>query len=364
MMEGTEAVEFLQGLLDRRGTVRFPDGEYVLNRPLIIHDDTHLIVGRTTVLRVADHADCSLLDNDGLYTHTRNHDITVEGGIWDGNNAAQEREVIPDENLPCDEQKYISNTLLILVMRMVHVDRLTIKDITYRDPTTYAVQIADAEYFRVSNVTFDYNLNLPNMDGVHIQGPARCGVIENIMGDANDDHVALCANGTTRSEITHGDIEDVTIRGVYCKNGYTGVRLLSCGDAIRNISISEIHGRFRFYAVSFTHHYPIRGREVLLENIHVSDIYTSKSVEPRPARQWNLNGPLLWFAADVNCRNVTIENVYRDERNPDTEAPTVKIDGNVVIDRLTLRNFSQRFAGKEAPLLVNNGSVGKLTEEY
>lgn len=364
-MEKENPVQMLQALLDKRGTVRFPDGEYILDKPLIIHDDTHLILGKTTVLRVADHACCALLDNDGLYTGTRNHDITIEGGIWDGNNAAQTREFIPDENLPCDERKYISNTLLVLVMRMVHIDRLTLRDITYRDPTTYAVHIADARYFHVENITLDYDLNKPNMDGVHIQGPARFGVIENVMGDANDDHVALCANGTMRSEITHGDIEDVTIRGVYCKNGYTGVRLLSCGDAIRNISISEIHGQFRFYAVSFTHHYPIRGRNVLLENIHISDVYASKSTDAYPAAhvQGNIWNPILWFAQDVNCRNVTIENVYRDERNPDTKAPTVQIDENVSIDRLTLRNIRQRFSGEEIPVLVNRGNVGTLVEQ-
>ena len=39
-------------------------------------------------------------------------------------------------------------------------------------------------------------------------------MIRNIMGDCNDDHVALCANGTTRSEITRGDIEDIDIDGI------------------------------------------------------------------------------------------------------------------------------------------------------
>lgn len=32
---------------------------------------------------------------------------------------------------------------------------------------------ADARYFTVENVFFDYDLSKPNMDGVHIQGPAR-----------------------------------------------------------------------------------------------------------------------------------------------------------------------------------------------
>ena len=107
------------------------------------------------------------------------------------------------------------------------------------------------------------------MDGIHIQGPARFGQIKNIYGNANDDHIALCANGTTRSEITKGVIEDIDIDGVYCDNGYTGVRLLSCGDAVKNISIKNIHGQFRYFAVSFTHHYPLKENTLAsFENIN------------------------------------------------------------------------------------------------
>ena len=85
----------------------------------------------------------------------------------------------------------------------------------------------------MENVTLDYNIEKLNMDGVHIQGPARFGKISGVYGDANDDHVALCANGTTRSEVTRGAIEDIVVDSVYSNNGYTGVRLLSSGDPVR-----------------------------------------------------------------------------------------------------------------------------------
>ncbi|MFQ9148353.1 MAG: right-handed parallel beta-helix repeat-containing protein [Eubacteriales bacterium] len=276
----------LQALLDKRGEVRVPDGRYLISKPLIIHDDTHLIVARNAVLRLADHVNCSLLDNDGLYERRVNRNITIEGGIWDGNNAAQEREWIPVEDLPCDYDKYISNSLIVLMIRLVHTEHLVVRDIILRDPTSYGIHIADARYFTVENVHFDYDLSKPNMDGVHIQGPARFGVIRNIMGDCNDDHVALCANGTTRSEITRGDIEDIDIDGIFCENGYTGIRLLSRGDAVRNINIRNVHGAFRLFAVSFTHHYPLHeDKPVLLENIHLSDLYVSKSTGYVPEDQ-------------------------------------------------------------------------------
>ena len=335
----------IQALLEQRGEVYIPDGQYLISKPLIIHDDTHLRLSNMAVLRLADHANCSILDNDGLYNRTKNRNITIEGGIWDGNHDMQEREVITNEDRPCDYDKYITNSLLVLMVRLVHVEHLTVRNIIFKDPTSYAIQIADVKYFTVENITLDYDLSKPNMDGVHIQGPARFGKIRNIMGDANDDHVALCTNGTVRSEVTRGDIEDIDIDGVYCENGYTGVRLLSRGDTLRNVTVRNIHGQFRFYAVSFTHHYPLRDdMPILLENIHISDVYASKSGGPGRSQS---HGALIWFESGIHARNVTVEHVFRKERNPDSNAPTIRISKDADIQGLIIRDIRQEFAGEE-----------------
>lgn len=355
----------IQEMLDRCGTVEIPDGRYLITKPLIIHSNTHLKLSAMATLRLADGANCSLLDNDGLYSDETNVNITLEGGIWDGNHLAQERQKIPNESRPgdenedkvCDKQTYISNSYLVLMVRLVHTEHLKVKNLTFKDPTSYAIHIADSRYFEVENITLDYDLLKPNMDGVHIQGPARFGKIRNVFGNANDDHVALCANGTVRSEITHGDIEDVDIDGIYCDNGYTGVRLLSRGDAIRNIHISNIHGEFRFYAVSLTHHYPIReDKPILLENIHISDIYASKS-RAECAENHKLfveNGALIWLENGIICKNVTVENVYRNERNVHTKAPTVRISENVTAENLQIKNIRNTVTGAELVSIEKN----------
>ena len=355
----------IQAMLDKCGTVRIPDGRYLITKPLIIHSNTHLILSSLATLRLADRANCSILDNDGLYSDETNVNITIEGGIWDGNHMMQERQKIPNEGRPgdenedkiCDKQTYISNIYVVFMVRLVHTQHLQVKNLTFKDPTSYAIHIADSRYFNVENITLDYDLLKPNMDGVHIQGPARFGKIRNIFGNANDDHVALCANGTIRSEITRGDIEDVDIDGIYCDNGYTGVRLLSRGDAIRNIHISNIHGEFRFYAVSFTHHYPIRDdKPILLENIHVSDIYASKSrAECAGNQKWAVEKcSLIWFESGIICRNITVENVYRNERNIYTKAPTVRISENVTLENLQIKNINNTFVGTPLKSIENN----------
>ncbi len=355
----------IQAMLDKCGTVRIPDGRYLITKPLIIHSNTHLILSSSATLRLADGANCSLLDNDGLYSDETNVNITVEGGIWDGNHMAQERKKIPNECRPgdenedkiCDKQTYIANIYTVFMVRLVHTEHLQVKNLTFKDPTSYAIHIADSRYFNVENVTLDYDLLKPNMDGVHIQGPARFGKIRNVFGNANDDHVALCANGTIRSEITRGDIEDVDIDGIYCDNGYTGVRLLSRGDAIRNVHISNIHGEFRFYAVSLTHHYPIRDdKPILLENIRISDVYASKSraecTENHKAAVEK--EALIWLEKGIVCRNVTVENVYRNERNIHTKAPTVRISEGVTAENLQIKNVKNTFVGAPLVSIENN----------
>ena len=355
----------IQAMLDKRGEVVIPRGTYLITKPLIIHDDTHLKLDSSAMLYLADGANCSLLDNDGLYTDVPNKNIIIEGGIWNGNHKAQQRQKIPNEgragdsneDQPCDKQIYISNIYVVFMVRLVHTQNLTVRNVTFKDPTSYAIHIADVKYFTVENINLDYDLSLLNMDGVHIQGPARFGHIHNVYGNANDDHVALCANGTTRSEITRGDIEDVDIDGIYCDNGYTGVRLLSRGDAIRNISIKNIHGEFRYYAVSFTHHYPVKAEKpILLENVHIQNVYASKSRGYcADIFKWNLeNGALIWFESDVNVKNVHIQNVYRNERNLTTKAPTIRISERVNATNLHIKNVSETFHGNTLTTIENN----------
>jgi len=352
--DDTQAV---QQMLEKRGYVYIPDGTYLITKPLIIHDNTHLHASAFAHFRLADGANCSLLDNDGLYSKSTNTNITVEGGIWDGNNMMQERQVIPDENVPCAYDEYILNRLAIFMIRFVHTKNLVMKNLTFKDPTTFGVHIADVEYFRIENITLDYNLKKPNMDGVHIQGPARFGKICGIFGDAHDDHVALCANGTTRSEITRGPIEEIEISGIYCNNGYTGVRLLSSGDPVRNISISEIHGKFRFYAVSFTHHYPIReDRPILIENVRLSNIFTSKAAyetaEPHHAPSV-VNGALIWVESGVTCRNVKIDAVYRNETCSQTTAPTFRISQGAVLENFKIGDVFENYCNEKCTTVEN-----------
>lgn len=361
----------LQAMLDRKGSVTVPGGEYTISDTLVIRDNTRLVLSADTVIRLADNACCFMLKNELCGKEGINHRITVEGGIWDGNNSGQKR------GKPIESKPYFMG----VVMRFEGVEDLTVRDLTVKDPETYAMQILNADRFTVVNITFDYNMLRPNMDGVHVQGKARNGYIRNIKGATNDDLVALnCDDGCDDGKkltVSQGDIENIVVDGVYADNGYTAVRLLSCGSVMRNVTVRNIFGTYRFNGVSFTHHDIVPGAPVWFDGISLENIFCSKHPQTPPVDRRFIDSvdgaygkgvhdqavrtaPIIWFAKGVSCGNISISEVHRIEEAV-TEAPTIKLDDMVSVERLVLCNITQRFVNcPETPLIVNNGKIQKI----
>lgn len=69
---------------------------------------------------------------------------------------------------------------------------------------------------------------------------------------------------------------------------------------------------------------------------------------------------MIWFEQGITCRNVTVENVYRNERNTYTKAPTIRISENVCAENLSLRNICNSFAGEPLISVENNSDNVKI----
>lgn len=345
----------LQMLLDKCGNVEFESGLYLVSRPLIIHDNTHLRCSPKTVIKLADGADCAVLENDALCEKgaKQNVNIRIEGGIWDGNNENQQRRSKESRyNLTRYEDDYYYGIL----MRFVGVKNFTIHNLTVKNPESYAMLICAAENITVENITFDYNLLRTNMDGVHIQGPTKNAVIRNIKGTTNDDLVALNCDDTYACEITRGDIENVSVDGLFSENGYTGVRLLSSGSTMKNISVKNVFGTFRYYGVSFTHHSIHPGETIWFENISLENIFVSKPPDDIS------DNPIIWFEEGVRAGKVSIKGVFRTEENP-TNAPTIRLIGDVRINRLTLSNINETLPDRESFIILDGACIENLKWE-
>jgi len=342
---------FLQAILDeRKGRVTFPEGTFVVSRSLRIGPDKHLVCSPRTFVRLADGANCPILVNSGAEPGGESRNITVEGGVWDGNNVNQKRGTYrPGVPGPWGQ-----------LMVFAGVKGLTVRDLTLKDPDSYCLELTDVEGFTVENIVFDCNDKTPNQDGLHIDGSARDGLVRNLRGHTNDDLVALNSDeGDWRSP--SNDIENVTIDGLYGgDDGYTAVRLLSRNAHVNNVVIRNVYGRYKYNGVSFTHwafkdHKPGMGH---FDNIVIENMFASSCMKTDNG-DW---GMVYFQDGAESVGHVTVRNLRRVD-GPDCRngTYTVRIGKGVRIGTLVLDTVEQSVPG-DKPLVWRHptATVGNL----
>jgi hypothetical protein len=352
----------IQALLDSRRTLVYlpaPPKHYLISQPLRIHSNQTLQLDRYTVIRLKDGSDCLMITNDD---HERgNENIALIGGVWDMHNEGQSL---------CEYQKtriwkgtYDSASYLGVLMRFNRVKRLTLRSLTLKDPVTFSTQLGNLDEFTIEDITFDHNLKRSNMDGIHIHGPARHGRITNLKGATNDDLVALNADDAGIYEMSRGEIEDIAVDGVWAKDGYTAVRLLSAGSPLRRVRLANIFGSYRYNAVSFTNHKVHPGSESTFEDISIQGIFCGKSAMDMkfdPTKPGNSNLSLIWIDAPAVVSGLTMTDIHRTETT--WPAATLYLEPGATIKNLQLTQATilNRTPGP-LDLLVNRGIIEHLS---
>ncbi|MBO5200825.1 MAG: hypothetical protein J6B93_06035 [Clostridia bacterium] len=358
----------LQELLDKRGIVTIEkNGTYLVSRTLIIHSDTRLILAPGVRLKAADNSRCALIENEHFRLGLgRDRNIEIFGGAFDGNSNGQGLDGVYEaehrEDLPYSTELFKGK-----LIRFAHIDNISLEKMTVCDPVSYGVQIADVRGFVVRDIHFDYNCCFGTTDGIHINGPARDGIIENLYGITNDDMVSLTTIDETHAEVTVGEISNVYIHNISAENGFSGIRLLSAGGfEMRNIHINGVYGTYRHNAVLVSHHYTRPGTPTWFDDIIIEQVHAHKS--PYSLREdqftywdgYNRYLPLVWFGEGANCGRVTLRDISRYETT-DTDGALVQLDEDISIERLYAENITQTLAeGITAPMWVNNGKIGQL----
>jgi hypothetical protein len=242
---------------------------------------------------------------------------------------------------------------------------------TVRNPVSYGIQIADSVGFITRDLFFDYNWHFGTTDGVHINGPAKNGLIENLHGTTNDDMVSLTTTDEVHAEVTVGDISNVEIRNVSATNGYSGVRLLAVGGySIERVKVSGVYGEYRHNAVLVSHHKMYPGDPIWFDDITIEHVHASKSATPLADdcfKMWEYKAietnPVIWFEGGVKLGNCTIRDVNRVEKSTITSAYLLQIDKGAEFKRLILENITQKnLEGVTAPTILNEGRIETLIE--
>ena len=359
----------LQTLLDACGTVLVErPGTYLVSKTLILHSNTHWILSPGVRLLAAPLSRCALVENEHFATGGRDHDIRITGGIFDGNCDAMGLDAVWEAKHRLDDP-YHPALFKGKLLRFAHIDRISLEQLTVKDPVSYGIQIGDAWGFVTRDIFFDYNHHFGTTDGVHINGPARDGIIENLYGTTNDDMVSLTTYDEPHAEVSMGDIEYVYIHNISAKNGFSGVRLLSGeGYKLCNVRVDGIYGDYRHNAIVISNHNKRPGAvwfdNIILENFAARKSYTPLTEDCFCLWEKNVDRrAIIQFEFGARCGNVVIRNIYRREEQA-TEAPLLKLSEDTVIDRLVLENLHQSAAGGvELAFVENEAQVGELIEK-
>lgn len=321
----------IQAMLDSgRRTVYLPQPKvcYLVDGMLMMHSNQTLVLPETAVIKQADGHCKPMLRVVGAEEGAEN--VSIIGGIWDFNNLGQrgnravklqeyKGESIyvsgPDYADTCCEEGNTRNTFPesffyygMNGLMFEHVKGLSLLNMTFRDPVSYCVIMCRCTEFQVENITFDFNDGNPlpaNMDGIHLEGGCRNGVIRHLRGAVYDDMVALNAD-----ELVRGDMENILIDDLDARHAHSAVRLLTSGHCIRNVTMSNIHGSYFAYCVGFTKYFKMgNGINGRFENITIKDSEFSKS----DILPWfrNVDTAVIYFQAETEVDGLTLQNVHR-----------------------------------------------------
>jgi polygalacturonase len=293
--------------------VTIPEGTYIIGDTLLLDSGKTLYAHPNAVLRLADGAAKDV--HDFLITN-RAHDagnayISLVGGIWDGNNEHNARG--SDGN---------PESCTGVAINFVNVSHLAIRDLTVRNPDSFSIRLGEVRHFTVENIHFDHPVSRPNQDGVHVGGFVEHGVLRNLRAltpnTTNDDMVALNADDDVERCLNlgmkRGPIRNIHVDGVYAESVYTFVRLLSETQPVENISIRNIKGGCRMYAINMNN-WRFDKRKGAIRNVRVDDVDVTKTGPDN-------DRPLIIVQLQVH--DLAIRNFRRDPGDSNT-APTLLV---------------------------------------
>ena len=338
---------FIQKLLDKRGivTIKKP-GKYFIKNTLIIHSNTRLILAPGVHIISAPMSRCALIENEFFAGGGTDENIEITGGIWDGNCDCMGLDAVYEAKHREDEP-YSPSLFKGKLIRFAHVKNISLEKMTVKDPISYGIQIADVNGFITRDLYFDYNHHFGTTDGVHINGPARNGVIENLYGTTNDDMVSLTTVDEKHAEVTLGDIENVCIRNISAENGFSGIRLLAAGGfSLKRVHINGVYGEYRHNAVLVSQHNTRPNTPVWFDDITIEHVHASKSdklLGEGCFTMWDdkapYTDPVIWIENGTNTGNCIIRDISRNEKSKITKAYLIQIDNGAKIERLVLENI-------------------------
>ena len=365
---GTDNTAAIQSVLDmakKSPITVYWDGKYSVTG-LKVYSNTTIIAfeGCGAILR--NKSDKCLLENANIsFSAYEDSNISVQGGIWNGNGFNYYSNPAQAHDDP--QEGWIS------AFRFFGVENLCIKDAVIYKPRTFALHAGKVKNVFIQNVKIDVGKSAPiNCDGLHFNGPAENITIKDCVIMAKDDHIAFNADDALDSQAEHGgnyyrslygDITDITIDNIKLEGGLFGIRLLSGESLIDRVNMSNIHGRTKEYwliADNYWQH-PLTVNNqgngnlgtIIVENINVES--TGKFVSYVHHSYANIN-------ANAEC--FIFKNVSRKKYEEDNY-PSILISGEgKTIKKLIIDGYNASENADTATMMTNHIEINGAKVNY
>ncbi|MBE0652692.1 MAG: hypothetical protein IH594_02770, partial [Bacteroidales bacterium] len=234
------------------------DGRYSVTG-LKIYSNTTIIANAGCGAILRNHSDKSIFINASQsFSAEKDSNITIQGGIWNGN-------YYNPEIRRGAQSKGDSVNGLVGCFRFHGVDNLIVRDAILYKPATYAIAASNVTHVLYENIIVDVGPDpLINNDGLHIDGNSQYGVIRHCIINSHDDGIGLNADDlylrwferdgthsdkTFYSEAAAGPISDILIEDITLNSTLFGIRILSGKSRVDRITIRNVKGFTRGYAV-------------------------------------------------------------------------------------------------------------------
>ncbi len=206
----------------------------IIKKPIVLRSGNTIEADKNFEIKLGDASNCTLLKNenvdiphDGINPvvypqgFKRNRNITIRGGIWNGNGLKQNRannSAVGDQNdvigtphfTDADTQMYYG-----CLAKFADIDNILFEKATVRNPRTYGFALGGLTNYVFRDIIFERDYHIENGDNIHLHGHCYNGIIENLSGQSGDDFVAVTTSEAQRLSMRVGDVIGLKVRNIY-----------------------------------------------------------------------------------------------------------------------------------------------------
>lgn len=257
----------------------------IIKKPIILRTGNTIEADRNFEIKLGDASNCTLLKNEHIdIAHdgvnpvaypsgfVRNKNITIRGGLWNGNGANQYRENTAGNFAGANPS--VDNTAVYrdgdnmeyvgFMMKFADIDNFTMEGTTLRDGRTYMVACGGLKGYTFKDIRIERGYKLVNQDGIHVHGNSFDGKFINITGNSGDDLIAVTTEEAGNLSIRNGDVKKLLIQNLYNYGVVSGATYSNPNYGDDKFSSEVVHRPIR---LSFT--------KSVIDDVVIDNVFTN-----------------------------------------------------------------------------------------